>query len=104
MRINVTRPGGFKYAFHGINVVEYAEGLRDVPQEVAELALQEGWCVAAGAAPAAAAVRTPAVPAAAESPATVAAPAPAPAVAPETKKTSKGKARGAARRNAPAAE
>lgn len=33
----------FKYAFHGIDVVEYAPGLCELPEEVASLAVPEGW-------------------------------------------------------------
>ncbi|HXT31371.1 MAG TPA: hypothetical protein VN716_18865 [Vicinamibacterales bacterium] len=43
MRINVTRPGGFKYAFHGVDVHEYLPGIVEVPQEVADLAVAEKW-------------------------------------------------------------
>lgn len=33
----------FRYAFRGCDVVEYSEGEQDVPDEVATLALAEGW-------------------------------------------------------------
>lgn len=59
MRINVTRPGGFKYAFHGIHVVEYLPGVSDVPQEVADCAISEKWAVPVAPPPAAAAAGEP---------------------------------------------
>ena len=73
MRIAVTRLRGFKYAFHGIDVVEYLPGEHDVPQSVADLAIREGWAVAVAAAAEApvapAAVEVQSAPAAAEAPA-----------------------------------
>ena len=62
MKIDVTRPGGFKYAFHGVDVVEYRQGVHDVPQEVADLALAEKWASPVAATPAAAVPATAATP------------------------------------------
>lgn len=33
----------FRYAFRGCEVVEFNEGEQDVPEEVAALAIAEGW-------------------------------------------------------------
>lgn len=41
MRVNVTR--NFRYAFEGIRVVDFVVGDQEVPNEVGELALHEGW-------------------------------------------------------------
>lgn len=49
-RINVTKP--FKYAFEGHRVVDFGEGEQDVPAEVADLAVGEGWAETVNAAPA----------------------------------------------------
>ena len=40
-KIIVKKP--FRYAFRGCEVVEFNEGEQDVAEEVAELALAEGW-------------------------------------------------------------
>ncbi|MFZ5762839.1 MAG: hypothetical protein ACOY8P_07945 [Thermodesulfobacteriota bacterium] len=49
-RINVTKP--FRYAFEGHRVVDFGEGEQDVPAEVADLAVGEGWAETVNAAPA----------------------------------------------------
>lgn len=41
--ITITKP--FKYAFRGVEVVEFGVGEQDVPGEVAEIAVREGWAV-----------------------------------------------------------
>lgn len=47
MRIKVKQ--GFKYAYRGVEVTEYAAGdVIEVPEECAELALEQGWAVAEG--------------------------------------------------------
>lgn len=40
---NITIKTPFRYAFRGCEVVDFAEGEQDVPEEVASLALAEGW-------------------------------------------------------------
>lgn len=41
VRCEVTR--AFRFAHEGIRVVDYAPGEQDLPKEVAELAIGEGW-------------------------------------------------------------
>ena len=40
-KITIKTP--FRYAFRGCEVVEFNEGEQDVPEEVAALAIAEGW-------------------------------------------------------------
>ena len=40
-KINITKP--FRYAFRGCEVADFHEGEQDVPEEVAALAIAEGW-------------------------------------------------------------
>jgi len=40
---NITIKTPFRYAFRGCEVVDFHEGEQDVPEEVASLALAEGW-------------------------------------------------------------
>ena len=40
---NITIKTPFRYAFRGCEVVDFHEGKQDVPEEVASLALAEGW-------------------------------------------------------------
>jgi len=53
MLIKITRPGGIRFSHHGWDVVEYAPGECDVPEEVATLALAEKWAEPVKNAPAA---------------------------------------------------
>jgi len=43
----ITITQSFKYAFRGVEVVEFGVGEQDVPDEVAEIAVREGWAVKA---------------------------------------------------------
>lgn len=41
--INITITEPFKYAYRGCDVVQFECGTQDVPEEVADIALAEGW-------------------------------------------------------------
>lgn len=40
---NITIKTPFRYAFRGCEVVDFHKGEQDVPEEVAALAIAEGW-------------------------------------------------------------